>query len=333
VACEQAGPGKYALIVLNKTQCAAYNQQGNSDLTINNGDAIVNSNCPNNGSTAGAYQAGGSLITANRLDHYVEGGWLNKGSSQSDPPPTAVSAPIPDPLAGMTPPVPCQSALLYVPAGCNVLVSPNSGGTWDCPSVQSLGGGNTTLLPGVYYGGLKIVSAGANVTFMPGTYVFAGGGTSGGFTWNSTGTGASATPGATFYNMADPYSMKNGSCKAVCGAYDIEANGHFTLSAPTVGPQEPGDTNPIDGYRDIAIWQETSCASTFKYAGGSNTTLNGIIYIPGSAANPSINITGGGTMGAVQIIVDTFSYSGTAPLTINYTGYVNPPAPWAKLVE
>src|SRR3972149_6191995 len=76
-------PGDYALIVLNRTACKAYDHTSSSNLTIKNGAAIVNSSCE-----PSAYQGGGSLVTGTHLDYYVEGAWQLSNNATAEPSPT-----------------------------------------------------------------------------------------------------------------------------------------------------------------------------------------------------------------------------------------------------
>jgi hypothetical protein len=78
----------------------------------------------------------------------------------------------------------------------------------------------------------------------------------------------------------------------------------------------------------MLFWQDPACTQTFTYGGGNNTTA-GVIYLP----TAQLSISGGGNLGAIQVIVDTFKYSGSAPLTIDYTNYVQATPPRLALVE
>ncbi len=168
----------------------------------------------------------------------------------------------------------------------------------------------------MYWGGLTIGGTGnnANVTFLPGTYIFAGGGTnSGGFVYS--GSANLSGSGVTFFNTDDQ--SANSQAKRPCGGYSLTGSGVLNFTAPTSG-----------AWKNMLFWQADSCTETFKYAGGNNTTA-GVIYLP----TAQLSITGGGNLGAIQVIVDTFSYSGSAPLTIDYTNYVQVVPPRLALVE
>jgi hypothetical protein len=78
----------------------------------------------------------------------------------------------------------------------------------------------------------------------------------------------------------------------------------------------------------MLFWQDPACTNAFKYAGSSYTT-SGIIYLP----TAQLNVSGGGNLGALQIIVDSFSYSGSNAVTIDYGDYVQITQPRVALVE
>jgi Flp pilus assembly protein TadG len=306
-------PKNYALIVLDHTACPAYTQSGSSAITINGGGAIVNSSCD-----PSASQSGGSFVGATYLDYYSAGGWQLNNNATTSVPPSAVSAQIPDPLAALPEPIPCTNTVAYVPVGCNVLQSTDSGGTQDNPGQKHVtaSSGNTTLHPGVYWGGLKIDGTGgsANVIFQPGTYIFAGGGAqNGGFSYSSSADLSGS--GVTFFNDTDP--PANSPAKQPCGAYSLNGNGVLNFTAPTSGT-----------WKNMLFWQDPDCTQTFTYGGGNNTTA-GVIYLP----KAQLSISGGGNLGAIQIIVDTLTFSGNAPVTINYTNYVQAVPPRLALIE
>lgn len=287
-------PENYALVMLNKTKCQSYSQTSGSTLNIVGGGLMDNSSCQPSGS-----QGGGSTLNASLINYYSSGGWSLSNNSTTSVPPSPIGVQISDPLTSLAAPP------LGTPA-------PGSSGTADHPNttqIQVNGSQNTTVYPGTYYGGLKITGSGnGTVTFSPGTYIFAGGGFD--YSGNSTISGA----GVTFYNTSDPSSSNNA---AACGGLSITGGGTLNLSAPTSGP-----------YANMLFWQDPACTAQMKYAGSSYTTT-GVIYLPSA----QLNVSGGGALGALQIIVDSFSYSGSASVTINYADYVQLSKPKVALVE
>jgi hypothetical protein len=84
----------------------------------------------------------------------------------------------------------------------------------------------------------------------------------------------------------------------------------------------------MSAYKNVIFWQDDDCYEIMKYAGSSYTTA-GVMYLP----QAQLHVTGGGNLGATQIIVDKFKYTGTAPLTINYTNYIATSIPKAWIAE
>jgi hypothetical protein len=54
-----------------------------------------------------------------------------------------------------------------------------------------------------------------------------------------------------------------------------------------------------------------------KYAGSTYTTA-GVIYLP----KASLNVSGGGALGALQVMVNSFNYTGSTSVTIDSGNYV-----------
>jgi hypothetical protein len=350
------GPRPYALIVLDETACPAYNHSGTGNLILSGGGAIVNSNgtsgsggdCPG----MSAQQTGGAIINADlcytsdsppvevpcTLDHLSGTGWEHP-EGQASPLPTTVNAPVPDPLATMDRPEPCTDLAGTTPSGC-IKASPDSGGTATAP-LHKVVPGNATLRPGTYYGGLTINGgSSATVTFMPGLYVMAGGegntSTNRGFRWRSSGSATISglsSEGVTIYNTDN--SAATASRDRPCGALDVASSGTLALRAPAdSGAKGPWDDNPVDdgdrldGVQLMLFWQDDSCTETFKYTGTSHTA-RGIFYLPEAA----LDLAGGGSIGAIQVIVDKLDYTGSGNTTITYENYITVVRPSWSLVE
>lgn len=238
---------------------------------------------------------GGSVLNASVINFNSNGSWSLSNNATTSVPPVPIGLQIDDPLASLAAPTPGAA-------------SPDSGGTATNPNTALVNANSpVTLHPGTYYGGLKIAGSGS-VTFEPGTYVFAGGGL------DYSGSSAISGSGVTFYNTGDPQHA-NGA--GACGNLGIQGSGTLTLSAPTSG-----------AYAGMLFWQDPACTQAMKYAGSSYTT-SGVIYLPAA----QLNVSGGGALGALQIVVDSFSYSGSSSVTINYTKYVQLFQPGVALVE
>ncbi len=313
VAIVTALAKEYALIVL-KNDCAANNgtvsgnatyQQNTSGagLTINNGGAAVNSACE-----PSANLGGGSIFKADFVDYNSDGAWQQANNAQTTPKPEPIGAPVADPLASLAQPTPGAP-------------SPTCGGCTAANPVQrsiNAGDGNVTLEPGTYYGGLNInqgTGGGYKVTLKPGLYIFAGGASpGGGFSFEGSGD-LDGSAGVTLFNTGNPLASKKPD--RPCVGMKISGSGTIVLNAPTTGPNN-----------GMLIWQDKNCTADFQYAGSTNTTTS-IIYLP----TARINLSGGGTLGANQVIVGSIDFNGSAGITINYKPAVQAYMPKVKLVE
>jgi hypothetical protein len=201
-----------ALLALNQGACNSYSQSGSAVVTISGGGIMANSSC-----NPSLNDSGSGTTTASVIQYYTGAGY----SGVFNPKPVAVASRMPDPLASLVPP--------------NLISlgqSPDSGGTPSAPKVANVGG-NATLHPGVYYGGIKIASSGT-ITFLPGTYVLAGGGFS--LTSNATTNGS----GIMIYNTSDPQHPTGGGA---CDSISLTGGGSTNFTPPTSGP-----------YKDIVFW-------------------------------------------------------------------------------
>ncbi len=276
-----------ALLALNPWGGNSFVKGGTSDLIINGGGAIIV-----NDESQGAIQRSGSgnVVASGGFYHYYQGGWVSTGVGQFIPEPVPVTTQMADPLIGLVPPDP------YV-----VGTSPHSGGTAVDPATKTLNGGDFVLRPGTYWGGIEIRSS-ANVTFLPGTYVLAGGGLK--IVGSCTITG----DGVFFYNTFDPESTsEDGVCKEI----NLRGSASFTLTAPTEGP-----------YEDILFWQDEACTNTMKHEGTGDSTT-GVYYLP----NAHLSLSGSGNVGSVQIITETIDISGGSDLIIDFQNFLDIPVP------
>ncbi len=240
-ADQEGGPGAYALIVLNKTKCLAFDNTGSGNIQISGGGIMVNSGCSN-----AARHAGSGNIEVSAVHYYQAGGFVVSGSGNVSPPPQPVASQVADPLASWAPPAPGAA-------------SPGSAGTPSNPQLTLVNGsGNKTLYPGTYYGGLKITGSG-NVALQPGTYIMAGGGLEIDASGNVTGADTM------FYNTNDP------SSPVGAGAHSrikIASSGNLALAAPTTG-----------AYARMLFWQDPANTQVFSHTGSGNIGT-GIVYLP-----------------------------------------------------
>src|SRR5207244_8614566 len=119
-----------AFLVLNPTKCSSFNKTGGGNLIINNNGGIMDDSSCN----PSLERNGGGSVTAAVINYYKPAGYVETGSGQFSPAPTAVDNRIPDPLASLPPP------------DLNILgISIDSGGTPIKPNLKSVSAGNTTL--------------------------------------------------------------------------------------------------------------------------------------------------------------------------------------------
>lgn len=286
--------------VINAAMLALNPTECNSFTKSGESNIIINNNggiMVNSSCDPSIVRQGSGSITAAAINYYEEGGYVEGGSGDLDPDPEPVGSPIPDPLAWL--PAPDLVALGQ---------SPDSGGTALSPSVKKLQAGNRTIRPGVYFGGLSITSS-ANVTFQPGIYVMAGGGLS------YTGSGKVKGNGVMIYNTYDPW-KKSGA--GACGVIKLTGGGTYTFTGPTSGD-----------YKDIVFWQDKACSNTMQMVGGGGGT-GGVIYLPGA----TVDLSGGGDLGSIQIIADQIEFSGNGDGTVDFYPYIQIPLdPEIRLIE
>jgi Flp pilus assembly protein TadG len=278
-----------ALLALNPLGPDSFVKGGTSDLIINGGGAIMV-----NDAAQGAIQRSGSgdVVASGGFYHYYQGEWVSTGAGQFIPEPVPVTTQMADPLAGLVPPDP------YV-----VGTSPHSGGTAADPVTKTLNSGDYVLRPGAYWGGIEVRST-ANVTFLPGTYVLAGGGL------KIVGSGTVTGDGVFFYNTFDPENQQP-SADGQCDEINLRGSASFTLTAPTEGP-----------YEDILFWQDAACTNTMKHEGTGDAT-SGVYYLPSAR----LDLSGSGNVGSVQIITNTIDISGGSDLIIDFQNFLDIPVP------
>lgn len=147
----------------------------------------------------------------------------------------------------------------------------------------------------ICYKKLTINGSGTTVTFNPGVYVITG-------AFKLTGSANLSGLGVTFY-LAPGASLS------------INGSGIMDLEAPTSGP-----------YNGILFYQDPSNTSAATFNGGSNTTVEGIMYFP------TADLTfGGGNASSIYstIIAGTITFSGGT--TVNDYAEINSNTPVWRL--
>ncbi len=255
-------PFNNGIILLDPTMPSALALSGGGTVTVQNSSVIVDSN-----NSEAAYSGGGSIAAANEFD--VVGGYgVSNGGSFVGPVYTD-SIPAPDPLAYLPEPDPTTLTL-------------------QSTKKINITGGNVTLSPGVYEGGIAI-SGNANVTLSPGIYYMGGGGFSfgGGGSVGGTLTGS----GVMIYNA--PSSKSNSDVISIKG----NSSSSISLSPPTSGL-----------YQGISLFQERTANQPINITGNGSFTVTGTFY--GAAANLSVAGNGVNNIIGSQYISDSLTTSG-----------------------
>lgn len=169
------------------------------------------------------------------------------------------------------------------------------------------GSTSTTLSPGVYVGGIKISSSGT-VTMQPGVYVMRGGG------FEYSGSGNVIAEGVLLYNTCSTGDCATGGTS---GPIHIAGSGNFVLSAPTSGE-----------YKNIVMFQDRALTTKIDVSGSGNLEGVGTVYAPVA----EFEKTGSGNH-LMQLIVGSFTYSGSGNLELHYDEDVVFAAPVMRLVE
>jgi hypothetical protein len=157
-------------------------------------------------------------------------------------------------------------------------------------------GGDYTLQPGVYNGGISISSqTSGSVTLMPGIYYMQGGGFSVSGGMNVTGSGVMI------------YNAPSGSNDQVT----LSGTGTLTLSPPTSG-----------SYKGITIFQSRTSTAAIAITGNGSLNVSGTIYAPGA----EVDLTGNGStdvMGA-QFIANNMKVGGNGSVNVTYDANSSP---------
>ncbi|MBI5395826.1 MAG: hypothetical protein HZA91_11055 [Verrucomicrobia bacterium] len=297
-------PIPITILALDPSASAALKVSGGGTLRIVGGSVYVDSN-----SDVAASIDGACTVVATEFDTV---GGVDHPDQIEGTVATGVGVE-PDPFASKVAPVIVNSSTVSYPDGTTGSTSPSSGGTATKPASKMVSG-DTTLYPGIYWGGIKIT--GGNVTLMPGRYIMAGGG----FSVSGSGTGITGTD-VFFYNTQDPYKTTGAGAFA-----DINLTGGANLLAPTL---------EADGYyKGFLFFNDRNPANNtvIKLAGqiavGDSAPLKGYLY----TANGSVDISGGSGSAGLGVVANTIKVTGGATLGAIDRNRI-PSIPIVRLVE
>jgi hypothetical protein len=245
-------------IVLNETACGALSAEGNHvRLVAQKGNIHVNSNC-----SSAVALGNGDVWSETRLT--IRGGYVRGPNGRfldllGRPLPPATGQPLlPDPLENLPAPDPSGISAIY--------------------EGVSISGGNVTLRPGIYNGGITVLGS-ANVTLEPGIYILNG-------DFKVSGT-AQVTGHDVFIYLAS-------------GTINFDGTGALQLDAPDDGT-----------YEDVLIFQARGNTAPSYIRGTPAARLEGIIYLPDS----KLTLRGNAAL-AADLVVDLLSLDGNPDLVV-----------------
>jgi hypothetical protein len=263
------GSNGSGVIVLHPSQEGALSMTGKAAIRVPARAVYVNSS-----HNSAIRTVGTAVLDTPTL--YSVGGWSFGGRSGCTGTTTRTSVPCDDPCAGLA--IPSTSGMAAAAA-------------------LSLSGGNVTLSPGYYAGGIQI-TGNTNLTLNPGVYHIGGNFrlTSG----NIQGDGVTII-------------MHQ-------GAMDIAGSSGLQLSPPADGPTS-----------GFVIVQPASNNQELKLAGGSEVLISGTIYTPGAQLTLVGNSTleGQGPQMGDLVVTRTLGLNGTSVIKIGtpLAAAVLPPLP------
>jgi hypothetical protein len=247
---------------------------------IFDGNVQVNSACPAGSGGAMGTNGNAASLTFNNNSFVRLVGGFSPGPLAVTPYPQTGAAPLRDPLLGL-PSVPVAS----LPVRSEAQISLNSG--------------LTVLEPGIYRGGIRLVSS-ASVLLRPGIFVIDGGGIDAGaqssiITIGSTITTSSITSweqdcpagscGVLIYNT--------GITRAL-GQVQISAGATVLLRA--YNPAADLNGSNVEEYKNLIIWQDGNPVPRSNYSqpqlrlgGGGSAKITGTVYAPSAP----VYMTGG----------------------------------------
>ena len=269
----------YCIVALDPSAAGALKVTGAATVTTPSCGVMVDSN-----NSQALTVSGAACLTASRID--VVGNYTAGGCAPS---------PIPNVAADF----------IYDPFA--TLAAPAVGA---CQFNNTKVNSTVTLNPGVYCGGIDIVSSNHTITLNPGTYILNGGGL------KATGGNIVRGTGVTFYNTATAGQTYS----------DVSLLGNTTLqlSAPVSGPME-----------GILFFQDRNFATTSaagdRISGDHTSVMDGAIYVP----NGKVTYTGSSSAtGYTAIVAKTVEFTGSSSFKSDYSTLANgSPIKTGALVE
>jgi Flp pilus assembly protein TadG len=266
-------------------QCGAYsNGTGTTAVSVIGGSKLYASTV----STPG-------YISVNNGGQICGAASYGTGNCSSTTEKTGAQAAV-DPYSGTTlSSIESANGSYYSPPASCPTSSPVSFNSWGGTVTTNTGtyqanGGNYTINPGVYCGGISD-SNGISLTFNPGIYYIMGGQ----FTLDSGNN--IATAGVTIV-LVD----YNGSAPSLT----IGNGGNLAINSPASGPTA-----------GIAFYGDPSNTGTVTFNGGTQITVNGALYFPGSTLNFNNGSGVGVNSSCTEVIGYDMNLAGGMNLNLN----------------
>jgi Flp pilus assembly protein TadG len=267
ISCRAVATGRWApvkdgILVLNPTAPGAATITGGGSVTVSGVPFIINSNAANAGTGTGNGTVIASEFDIGGVPGTSGGTWLGPVNNGQ--------APTPDPLA-------------YLPEP-----NPNTMQIQSNHPTHVSGTNTTTLLPGVYKGGISVTGQG-QLVMQPGIYYMEGGG------FSFTGQGGLLANGVMIVNAPNSNSDN----------ISINGSGSIIMSPPSSGL-----------YAGISLWQARSATNTVQVTGNGGSSISGTFY----AAGGQLNVSGNGTNDVIgsQYISNTLVVNGNGSFSVNW---------------
>jgi hypothetical protein len=259
-------PAKVGILLLDPSSSGSFYDNGGGTVTVAGVPIIVDSNSP-----TAMVAVGGATVVAGEFDVTgvpgQSGSGVFTGTLYNGVPPT------PDPLRYIPEPD---------PASMTQQSTKNNG--------LHISGGNKTIQPGVYSGGIQVTGNGS-LTMQPGIYYMDGGG------FNFSGQGNLDAEGVMIVNNPS----QNSDTISISGS----PGASIVLTPMTTGP-----------YEGISLWQTRTSSNTISISGNGSSTISGTFY----AQHGTLSISGNGgsdVLGAQYISYD-LKVSGNAGYNLNW---------------
>jgi phosphodiesterase/alkaline phosphatase D-like protein len=232
------------ILLLDSSGSGALTASGKGTVNVTSGGAIV----VDSTSSQAAIASGQSSVSAADID---ASGTTATGQAAFVGPIDTNESPVADPLAGLTPPP--------------VPTTVRSAHTLNVNS-------STTLLPGLYIGGINI-SGKVNVVLAPGVYYLQGGG----FTVSGQATVSDLGQGVLLYNA--PTTSSDG----------ITLDGQSSVNLSGLSAAQVSSLGLAAGYKGLAIFQDRSSTAPLTLSGHASLSVIGSVY----AASATVTLSGG----------------------------------------